>query len=67
MLSDPRCGQPVAHGGKGGVLLLGSAVWLNGTWPERSKWTGGWFQAEDDMNKMKVWGLAWSTYHAVRG
>eukprot|EP00045_Choanoeca_perplexa_P016719 m.229595 g.229595 ORF g.229595 m.229595 type:complete len:410 (+) comp17342_c0_seq3:934-2163(+) len=54
VLSDSRCGQPVAHGGKGGVLLLGSAVWLNGTWPERTKWTGGWFQAEDDMNKIKL-------------
>eukprot|EP00730_Choanoeca_flexa_P013068 TRINITY_DN4935_c0_g1_i2.p1 TRINITY_DN4935_c0_g1~~TRINITY_DN4935_c0_g1_i2.p1 ORF type:complete len:408 (+),score=89.84 TRINITY_DN4935_c0_g1_i2:149-1372(+) len=52
VLSDTRCGSLAAHNGMGGVLLLGSAVWIKGDFPNRTKWVGGWNQAEDDMAKI---------------
>lgn len=54
MLSDPRCGDIVSHDGRGGVLMLGTAIWINGTYPERTKWTGGWQQVDNDMNQIEV-------------
>jgi len=55
VLGQARCGLPVSKDAStGGVLLLGSAVWIEGTWPRRSLWTGGWRQIDEDLRRAKV-------------
>eukprot|EP01147_Barroeca_monosierra_P002616 gene2616-5518_t len=54
VMAQRRCGLPVQPHGTGGALLLGSSVWINGTWPERGKYTGGWAQIEQDLNRVRA-------------
>ncbi|EDQ85224.1 uncharacterized protein MONBRDRAFT_34395 [Monosiga brevicollis MX1] len=53
LLSEERCGGLVEAESTGGVLLLGSALWINGTYPERGRWTGGWAQVDHDMEVIR--------------
>ena len=50
VLAQPRCGLHVSPSApKGGVLLLGAAIWINGSYPVRGRWTGGWNQVWHDL------------------
>ncbi|EDQ89502.1 uncharacterized protein MONBRDRAFT_7991 [Monosiga brevicollis MX1] len=49
LLSEERCGSLVDIHGTGGVLLLGATIWINGTFPSRGRWTGGWRQVMYDI------------------
>jgi len=43
LLANSRCGSQVQSTAEnGGVLLLGSAIWINGTYPERGTYCAGW-------------------------
>jgi hypothetical protein len=52
LLANPRCGNHVASTtDDGGVMLLGSAIWINGTYPERGKYCAGWKLTDADMRQ----------------
>eukprot|EP00041_Stephanoeca_diplocostata_P006643 m.90545 g.90545 ORF g.90545 m.90545 type:complete len:203 (-) comp16464_c0_seq2:1163-1771(-) len=42
LLKDHRCGSAVYSPKSAGVLLLGAAIWIDGTFPERGPYTAGW-------------------------
>eukprot|EP00730_Choanoeca_flexa_P008062 TRINITY_DN12434_c1_g2_i3.p1 TRINITY_DN12434_c1_g2~~TRINITY_DN12434_c1_g2_i3.p1 ORF type:complete len:461 (+),score=52.22 TRINITY_DN12434_c1_g2_i3:74-1456(+) len=43
LLAKPRCGGLISSAiAKGGVLLLGSTVYIDGDFPRRGKYAGGW-------------------------
>ena len=50
LLKEPRCGAHVSSDtDHGGVLLLGSSIWLNGTYPQRGPWLSGWNIVDEDL------------------
>jgi hypothetical protein len=52
LLKEPRCGAHVsADSERGGVLLLGSSIWLNGTYPLRGPYLTGWNIVDEDMRR----------------
>eukprot|EP00039_Didymoeca_costata_P004938 m.77113 g.77113 ORF g.77113 m.77113 type:complete len:453 (+) comp12602_c0_seq4:167-1525(+) len=54
VLQSPRCGNHIQkHAVQGGVLLLGAAVWINGTYPDRGDFCAGWNLIEADLNWAK--------------
>jgi hypothetical protein len=48
MVSDDRCGFVYSEN-SGGVLLLGSAIWKQGTWPNVGPYMAGWRMVHADM------------------
>ncbi len=43
LLKEPRCGSHISSDSEhSGVLMLGSSIWLNGTYPLRGPWASGW-------------------------
>lgn len=48
LLANPVCGMSM-QGTAGGVMLFGSSIWRNGTWPQTGKWAAGWNLVEQDM------------------
>lgn len=54
LLANSRCGSQVQSTAEnGGVLLLGSAIWINGTYPERGTYCAGWKLTDQDMKWAK--------------
>jgi len=54
LLADQRCGSHVqSNAENGGVLLLGSAIWINGTYPERGNYCAGWKLTDADLKWAK--------------
>jgi len=38
---------------QGGVLLLGASIWIDGTYPERGPYCGGWRLVQADISRAK--------------
>ena len=54
LLANQRCGSHVqSNAEQGGVLLLGSAIWINGTYPERGNYCAGWKLTDADLKWAK--------------
>lgn len=54
LLSNPRCGGHVySNVATGGVLLLGSTIWSNGTFPKRGNYVAGWRLTDADLEWAK--------------
>ena len=54
LLLEPRCGHHVASTSTdGGILLLGSAIWINGTYPDRGNYCGGWKLTDAELKRLK--------------
>eukprot|EP00051_Salpingoeca_urceolata_P006279 m.83232 g.83232 ORF g.83232 m.83232 type:complete len:439 (-) comp14760_c0_seq2:111-1427(-) len=54
VLSQPRCGGHLSHQAtRGGILLLGAAVWIDGTYPERGPYSAGWRLIKEDISTSK--------------
>ena len=49
MVCRGRSAQP-------GVLMLGSSIWINGTFPARGAYTAGWNLTDYELKTLKVFG-----------
>eukprot|EP00045_Choanoeca_perplexa_P007634 m.70081 g.70081 ORF g.70081 m.70081 type:complete len:459 (+) comp14151_c0_seq4:74-1450(+) len=55
LLARPRCGGLISSSiAKGGVLLLGSTIFIEGDFPRRGPYAGGWRLVEADMQRLKT-------------
>eukprot|EP00038_Savillea_parva_P028021 m.62757 g.62757 ORF g.62757 m.62757 type:complete len:467 (+) comp8111_c0_seq1:326-1726(+) len=57
VLADDRCSAPIrpslAGAGRAGVLLLGAAIWIDGTYPERGAYSAGWRVTDAEMAALR--------------
>ena len=49
LLNDDRCGGYMFSQGRGGVLLLGSSIWIDGTYPKFGPFMDGWKMVQADI------------------
>lgn len=55
VLRHPRCGSFLGPGTKkGGLLLLGAAIWIDGTFPDRGPYCAGWELVRWDLQQAKL-------------
>lgn len=55
LLKEPRCGAHVSSDSeRGGVLLLGSSIWADGTYPQRGPYLSGWKIVDEDLRRSKA-------------
>jgi len=54
LLEKSRCGNHVAlTSAQPGVLMLGSSIWINGTFPARGAYTAGWNLTDYELKTLK--------------
>lgn len=52
LLKDTRCGNTVYSPKSAGALLLGAAIWIQGTFPETGPYTAGWRLTDTMIRRM---------------